>query len=79
MWAANAVLEGVEHDDADFRVEALQEDLEKYGKPEIFNTARSPSLSAGNGLTCSGPPESRSVWTARGTLDRQRVHRARPA
>ena len=35
----------------DFCVEALQEALGKYGKPEIFNTDRGLSLPAGNGST----------------------------
>ena len=49
----------------DFCVEALQEALGKYGKPEIFNRTRVPSLPAGNGSTRSRLPESRSAWIAR--------------
>jgi putative transposase len=59
---------------ADFCVEALEQALARYGKPEIFNTDQSlpqRRLGAANSPApsspgCSSAAGSRSAWTARG-------------
>ena len=58
---------------ADFCVEALEEALAQYGKPEIFNTDQSlPSRKRGEASSpapsspgCSSKPGSRSAWMAK--------------
>ena len=53
--------------EAEFCVEALQEALARYGKPEIFNTDhRVRSSRRPPSPRCSSTPASRSAWTAKG-------------
>jgi putative transposase len=47
----------------DFCVEALKEALDKYGKPEIFNTDQGSQFPVGSGSTRSRHPAFRSAWT----------------
>jgi putative transposase len=52
--------------DAIFCVEALEEALALYGRPEIFNSDhRVPSLPARPSPACWRPPASGSAWTAK--------------
>jgi len=50
---------------ADFCIEALQEAITRYGKPEIVNTDRAASSPARSSSKCSKPTRSPSAWTAR--------------
>ena len=64
----DALLAGIEQPmTLDFCVEApAGMALEKYGKPEIFNTDQGIAIySGGNGSIRSRRPECRSAWTAR--------------
>jgi hypothetical protein len=76
---------------ADFCVEALEEALAQYGKPEIFNTDQSlpsrkrgvASSPAASSPVCSSTAGSRSAWMARacpreggGSLHGQHLRRA---
>jgi putative transposase len=51
---------------SDFCVEALQEALVRFGRPETFNTDRAASSPPRRSPTCSRPTTSPSAWTAKG-------------
>jgi len=52
--------------EADFCIEALEEAMARYGKPEIFNTDQAASSPAPVSSTYCSMPGSGSRWTARG-------------
>ncbi len=49
----------------DFCLEALQEALGKYGKPEIFNTDQGSQFTSGEWIDTLKAAEPRSAWMAR--------------
>ena len=51
---------------SDFCVEALQEALMRFGRPEIFNTDQGSQFTAEVFTNVLKPTTSRSAWTARG-------------
>ena len=64
-WASRAVLSWrlLNTMDASFCVEALEEALAKYGKPEIFNTDQAASSPAWTSPVCCSKLESKFRWT----------------
>jgi len=59
--------------DSDFCIEALQEAIERYGAPEIFNTDLAPSSPRRRSQVCSRTMASPSAGRRQGPLGRQRV------
>ena len=51
--------------DTDFCIEALEEALQRFEAPEIFNTDRGPSSPVRRSPTCSRATPLRSAWMAR--------------
>jgi len=60
----------------DFCVEALQEALGKYGKPEIFNTDQGSQFTCGGMDRYAQGRRSPDQHGRQGSMDRQRVYRA---
>jgi putative transposase len=49
--------------DVEFCLEALEDALARFGKPEIFNTDRAASSPRRGSPACCGMPGSASPWT----------------
>jgi hypothetical protein len=61
----SAVMAGFKHIDTSFCIEALEEALQTYGAPEIFNTDQEASLPLMILPRCSRIIILRSAWTAK--------------
>ena len=61
---------------ADFCVEALEEAMLKFGRPEIFNTDQGSQFTSEEWIKRPEGRRRRDQHGRQGSLDRQRVHRA---
>ncbi len=68
-WRARKVLSWrlARTQDTAFCVQALEEAIERYGRPEIFNTDQGSQFTSSDWIDVLKDMTSRSRWTARGS------------